>query len=854
MNPAKLSADAYRVLYQIAERATSGESLYSFAQALHQWVAELMPARNLYLCLLNTSRDGLNFPYYVDERDGDTMQELNVPLRRGLTEFVLRTQTYQLIDQARYAELQAAGEVTEATGDLTFYSWLGVPLYIGGAVGGVMTVQSYDDSVCYGADEAQLLSFVARHVSTAIERKQSYDALTAAYSELERETKQRRQSEAMYRVFYQLAASANERGSLHDFSATVHELLGQLMEARNCYICLCDNERQLKHFHYYVDERDGDTLQRENVPMRQGLTEFVVRTGRTQYIDQARLRQLEEDGLVTQAQGDLTFNAWLGVPLNVRGQAADGVLTVQSYSPGVTYSEADARVLEHVAHHVSSAMARKLAFESMHQSEARYRNVVEQVGQGMMVLRGPELLYANSQAMAMLGASVNGQQGAGWNDGITAAVRERLVQEFGEVEGIGQSGHHCEVEFALGEAGNRWLEMGATRVQWDGLDASLIFLSDITPRKQLELALQRTSSEREAMLNTALVGMSFNVRGRIVWVNEKCAEMSGLRREELIGQSPRMFYASDQEYEEQRRSTDAILRRDGVIVSERRSINHAGENMWVMVAGRCVEGRDPDAGVIWTLLDVTERRRAEEDIRQTLERQRELNVLRSRFVAMTSHEFRTPLASIYSSTELLQHYEDRLPPSERRDLLASVESAVKRMQQMLDRILLISKAEAEMLEFRPQSVDLRQLCERFLREARQQHPRSVSELRLQWERAGSHMLCDEKLMGHILSNLLSNALKYSPDGQPVMLKVADVGDTVAFTIEDHGIGIPESEQADLFDSFHRASNVGDIEGTGLGLSIVKKAVELHGGTISLRSRVGEGTSFEVLLPQEVTPS
>jgi PAS domain S-box-containing protein len=847
LDDSTLSGAAYRVLYQIAERATSGESLHAFVQALHHMLAELMPVQNLYLCLVNAHADGLNFPYYVDERDGDSMQEADVPMRRGLTEFVLRTQASQLIDQTRYAALQNLGEITEATGDLSFCSWLGVPLRIRGEVSGVLTVQSYDPTVFYGPAEVQLLAFVARHVSTAIERKQSFDALKAAHAELEQETRQRRQSEAMYRVFYQLAASASEGGTLHAFSAKVHGLLGQLMEASNCYICLCDTGRQLKHFPYYVDERDGDTLQLENVPMRLGLTEFVVSTGLPQRIDQARLQQLQQQGLVTQAQGDLSFSAWLGVPLNVRG-TVDGVLAVQSYQPEAVYSEADAQVLAHVAHHVSGAIERKQAFEAMHQSEERYRNVVEQVGQGMMVLHGHSVLYANRQAAAMLGVSAAELSEQGWTGNMHPQDRAQMLADFSSANPLQAAGPAREFELLMDDGDSRWIEMGATRVQWDGLPSTLAFLSDITQRKQLELALRRTSFEREAMLNTALVGISFNVRGRIVWVNAKCAEMSGMRREQLMGQSPRIFYASDEEYEVERQRTDAALRADGVFSAERRSFSHNGASLWVLVAGRCVEGKDPDAGVIWTLLDVTERRRAEDDIRQTLERQRELNVLRSRFVAMTSHEFRTPLASIFSSAELLRHYEDRLPVGERRELLLSIESAVQRMEQMLNRILLIGKAEADMLEFRPQRRDLRALCERFVRDARQQYPRAPSTLELVWELAQPEVLCDEKLLGHMLSNLLSNALKYSPEGGVVCLRVGPHPEGLALGVQDQGIGIPENEQADLFGSFQRASNVGDIEGTGLGLSIVKKSVELHGGRVQVQSQPGQGTLVQIFLP------
>lgn len=840
------SSATYRVLYRIAERATAGESLFEFARGLHGLLAELIPAKNLYLCLLNTQGDRLNFPYYMDERDGDAMQELDVPMRLGLTEFVLRSGVAELIDQPRYLALQHTGEITEATGDLSFNSWLGVPLHIKGQIGGVLTIQSYDDSVYYNATDARLMSFVARHVSTAIERKQSYDALRTAHTELERETRQRRQSETMYRVFYQLAVRAVAGDSLHDFSAKVHELVGQLMVAPNCYVCLCDVAKGVKHFPYYVDERDGETLQKADVPMRLGLTEFVISTGLPQRIDQARLAQLQADGLVTQAQGDLSFTAWLGVPLRIRG-TVDGVLAVQSYTPGVVYTQADEEVLAHVAHHVSGAIDRLQAYEAMHHSEERYRNVIEQVGEGMMVLQQDRVLFANARAADMVGSTAADLLTVGWTHHLHPQDSERCLQALGQLECDGDTSARQVLRLLATDGTVRWLEMGATQVRWEDSHATLAFLSDVTEHKQLELALRRTTFEHEAMLNTALVGISFNVQDRIVWVNEKCAEMAGLTREQLIGQSPRMFYESDEAYTAERLKSETSLRQSGTYNSERYTQRQNGEKIWVLIAGRCVEGQDPDAGVIWTLLDVTDRRRAEDDIRQALDRQRELNILRSRFVAMTSHEFRTPLASILSSAELLRYYSERVSLEERGELLQSIESGVHRMTQMLDRILLIGKAEAEMLEFNPQAVDLRSLCELLIKEASLQQATAKSPIKLDWQLDAAPQRVDEKLCRHIFSNLLSNGLKYSPLGGTVWLRVKAAEDRTAFEVEDQGIGIPPDELHHLFDSFHRASNVGAIAGTGLGLSIVKKSVELHGGTISVESDLGKGTRFTVVL-------
>ncbi len=370
---------------------------------------------------------------------------------------------------------------------------------------------------------------------------------------------------------------------------------------------------------------------------------------------------------------------------------------------------------------------------------------------------------------------------------------------------------------------------------------------DVTQRKELEEALQRTSSEREAIFNSALVGISFNVGRRIQWVNDKCLELLGYSREELTGQPSRVFYNDEATYAVEGPKTLEALQRDGHYTTERQLLRRNGERFWVQLAGRCVVDRNPDAGVIWTLLDITERRQAEDDIRAALERQKELNELRSRFVSMTSHEFRTPLATILSSAELIQHYADRMPEEEKREVLQSIESGVHRMTRMLDRMLLIGKADAQMLEFSPQELDLRQLCLRCIEAARRQHAEAGSAIVLRYEARPAPGAFDEKLLQHILGNLLSNAVKYSPAGGAVQLRVSEDGAHTVFEVIDQGIGIPAPEMAHLFESFQRASNVGRIQGTGLGLAIVKKAVERHGGTVEVQSVAGVGSHFTVKL-------
>ena len=380
----------------------------------------------------------------------------------------------------------------------------------------------------------------------------------------------------------------------------------------------------------------------------------------------------------------------------------------------------------------------------------------------------------------------------------------------------------------------------------DKTQGSVWAVMDISPRKALEAALARASSEREAIFNSALVGISYNVGRRIQWVNDKYVEMTGYPREELVGRSTRLFYADGETFETHGRETVAALIRDGVYVEERRLLRRDGETLWVQLAGRCVSANNPAAGVIWTLLDITERRRAEDNIRAALQREKELNDLRSRFVSMTSHEFRTPLAAILSAAELLREYSDRMPESEKAEILESIGAGVHRMTRMLDRVLLIGQVDAQMLEFRPQQIDLPALCHAIVDEARLQS-KGACTVETRFSPSVANGLFDAKLLRHIFGNLLSNAIQYSPRGGQVAFTISDRAGRTVFEVEDQGIGIPAEEMAHLFESFHRASNVGDIPGTGLGMAIVKTAVELHGGSIEVQSDPGRSTLFVVTL-------
>jgi len=284
-------------------------------------------------------------------------------------------------------------------------------------------------------------------------------------------------------------------------------------------------------------------------------------------------------------------------------------------------------------------------------------------------------------------------------------------------------------------------------------------------------------------------------------------------------------------------------------VAEHRVKTLAGGWVWSLSRGRVVER---DAGgralrMTGVNVDIDDRKRAEAELLVAVQREKELSEMKSKFVSTASHEFRTPLATMLSSAELLEHYAESLSPAEKVNLLQTIQGSAKRMSEMIDDVLTLGRAESGVLKLNLGPTNLRELCGRVVSEFRiAQGKQHIITLDDRFDRVEAHM--DERLLRHILNNLLSNAVKYSPPGSEVTFSLARRGEQAAIEIQDRGIGIPLEDQPRMFESFHRASNVENRSGTGLGLAIVKKAVELHGGEISLTSAVGSGTRFTVMIP------
>ncbi|MEH2368060.1 hybrid sensor histidine kinase/response regulator [Nostoc sp.] len=240
-------------------------------------------------------------------------------------------------------------------------------------------------------------------------------------------------------------------------------------------------------------------------------------------------------------------------------------------------------------------------------------------------------------------------------------------------------------------------------------------------------------------------------------------------------------------------------------------------------------------------------RESEERTRQALAKEQELNELKSNFVAMVSHEFRTPMTTIRTAVDILEYNSNKLTDARRSKYFDRIQNAINQMINLLDEILFLSKTEAAKLEYKPTLLNLESFCSE-LTDILQLNAGSKHSLIFTFQGESIQAQIDEDLLNCILTNLISNAIKYSPENDTIWFDLICKDRLAIFQIKDRGMGIPLKDQTHLFQTFYRASNVGVIQGTGLGLTIVKKCVELHGGHIQLESEQGVGTTVIVTLP------
>ena len=363
-------------LLKLSELASGIKDMREFYPAIHRLLNQQLKADNFYVVLCEQDQQ-FSLEYFADEKDQQML--LDAPsdaFASGLTGYVARTKQALLCDQDGYRRLVETGDIT-AQGTASQY-WLGVPLCRGEKVIGVMAIQSYDPDCHYNQHDLALISNIAIHTVTAIDRVKSRELLEQTVRErtqqlrntnqsLEKEIRERTNAEQLQSALYKISEMTAKSTDMMSFYHEVHQILSELMKADNCYIALLNEAGDRLHFPFYLDQYTPTPRERA---LQSGLTEYVIRSGEAKLISQAQLLELIKTGVVDRVQSSLNHSSmstsWLGAPLLV-GQQVLGVIALQCYDNTYSYSEQELNLLRFVSQHIAVAISRKLNTEQQKQ-------------------------------------------------------------------------------------------------------------------------------------------------------------------------------------------------------------------------------------------------------------------------------------------------------------------------------------------------------------------------------------------------------------------------------------------------------------------------------------------------------
>lgn len=247
--------------------------------------------------------------------------------------------------------------------------------------------------------------------------------------------------------------------------------------------------------------------------------------------------------------------------------------------------------------------------------------------------------------------------------------------------------------------------------------------------------------------------------------------------------------------------------------------------------------------------EVMERKKAEEEARKALGKERELNELKTKFVSIASHEFRTPLSTVLSSASLIQQYKDKGDLEKVDKHVQRIKTSVNHLTLILNDFLSLGKLEEGKVDVSRDVIDVHNFLGEISEEAHS-FLKEGQTIRIECKSGDAQLASDARILRNVMFNLISNASKYSDINKKITLTCESDQHAMKFSVSDEGIGIPKEDQRHLFDRFFRASNAGNIQGTGLGLNIVKRYIDLLQGRIAFESEYGKGSTFIISIPNQ----
>ena len=393
----------------------------------------------------------------------------------------------------------------------------------------------------------------------------------------------------------------------------------------------------------------------------------------------------------------------------------------------------------------------------------------------------------------------------------------------------------------------RWIKVFATLLinEDDEIIGTTGTLRDITDEKV-------NAHFNELLLNNVrdLICIH-NQDGTYLFVSPSIEDLTGFKPYELIGKNPYDFFHPDDLELVKDRHQEILSTQDDCTYISYRFLKKNGDYVWVESNSKIFfDEYEIENRIITSTHEIQERKLAEESMMKALQKEKELNELKSRFVAMTTHEFKTPLSTISSSADIIEMYAERSLNADTENIIKQVKNInveVLRMTNMMDASLFLGKIEANKTEVNKEEIDLVSLVQ-YIIDRQVRHQKDKRKLYFELRGTVKKVFADAQHLEHILDNLISNAFKYSPNKPSPALILTFNENNFTIDIIDYGLGIPQNQHKKVYSSFFRGDNVRNIKGTGLGLLIVHNLVKMNGGKITFESEENQGTTFTLEFP------
>ncbi len=396
------------------------------------------------------------------------------------------------------------------------------------------------------------------------------------------------------------------------------------------------------------------------------------------------------------------------------------------------------------------------------------------------------------------------------------------------------------------------IEVIITESVWKDRKVFIGTARDISERLRHQNELKTSEARWQFALEGSGDGIwDWNINTNKVFFSSQWEKMIGFKNQEIesnIRELEKRIHPDDID-RVKRLLFEHIQGKTEIYESDHRVKTKSGEYIWILDRGKIIE-RDKNGSpqrLIGTLTNISKRKEFENSLKISLEKEKELNNLKSQFVSMTSHELRTPLASMLMSVELILHYFDRLKKEEIRSKIFDIETNIESFTKIIDKVLNLSKIEMGDTTFDPKPIELKSFIEEYLQTFTDNN-KIKHTLNYTKPKSKLWINVDKQMLIQIISNVLQNAVKYTPNDLNIYVKTFKTNGEAAIEIKDNGIGISHNEQENIFKPYQRGSNVENIKGTGIGLAIVENFVRTNRGKIKLISEKDKGTSLTVKFP------